>query len=562
MLPSRMKLNGCATQSESSVCNLFAAFFASNYSNAEISQAETQNVFPIEDRINFGSPVIDSIMVREYLERLPVMYSYGPDYVPNAILKFCSDSLAEPLTRLFLMSLNSGIFPREWKRSFIFPVYKKGPRNEISNYRGIAKLSAIPKLFEHIITDQISNILRSYLSNAQHGFIKGRSTMTNLLHFSNFVISGYTKGHQTDVIFMDFTKAFDSVHHQLLLTKLKQMGIDSFFLKWLASYLTERVQFALFNDEISEPIKVTSGVPQGSHLGPILFLLYIDDLPMAIKHSEILLYADDAKIFKMMDSPEAVSQLQQDIDNITHWCKNYRLALNVSKCNVMSFSRKIAIENTYIINDYVLNRVHLFKDLGIWLDRKLTFNEHIDLMVNTAKSVLGLLKRWSKEFQDPYVTKALFTTLVRPILEYGAVLWNPQYCTYSDRIESVQKQFLLFALRHLNWSSCFRLPPYEGRLKLIKLDTLVNRRRMLCSLFIFKLLTGEIDCPFLLGKVPIAVPSRCTRCSNALILSRCRSNYEAFDPFRVLCKIYNECFHVLDYSMSVFACRRALLSIN
>ena len=183
-------------------------------------------------------------------------------------------------------------------------------------------------------------------------------------------------------------------------------------------------------------------------------------------------------------------------------------------------------------------------------------------MVNRAKSVLGMKKRWSKESQDPYVTKALISTLVHPLLEYGAVLWNPQYNTCTDRIESVQKQFLLFALRHLNWSTRFNLPPYQARLKLIDMNSLVDRRRMLCSMFIFKLLIGKIDCPFLLGKIAIMVPSRCSRCIVPLSLSRCRTNYEAFDPFQILCKIFNEAFNVLDYSMSIAACRRALLTVN
>lgn len=194
----------------------------------------------------------------------------------------------------------------------------------------------------------------------------------------------------------------------------------------------------------------------------------------------------------------------------------------------------------YTIDSYDLEEVKSFVDLGVLLDQKLRFNLHIESIVNKAYSMLGFIKRWSKEFNDPYITKTLFESLVRPILEYSCIVWSPYYNTHIDRIESVQKQFLLFALRGLGWNQFENLPPYENRLKLIDLATLERRRYMLKSMFIIKLLNGQIDSIFLLNRLNLNIPSRFTRNFRPLKLTITRSNYDFYNPFRALCSLYND----------------------
>ena len=313
--------------------------------------------------------------------------------------------------------------------------------------------------------------------------------------------NGFINKFQTDIIYTDFSKAFDTVVHSLLIYKLDIMGFPTILLNWISSYLEDRTQKVHFNSLLSDDISVSSGVPQGSHLGPLLFVLYLNDLPSVIRFSNILMFADDVKLFCSLNTLNSSLNLQHDLHSLVNWCSSNGMTLNLKKCKKLTLSRTRPISIDYFIGSHKLDSVDSFTDLGIILDTKLRFHLHIESSVNKAKSLLGFIKRWSKEFDDPYITKRLFNSLVRPTLEYGCVLWSPFYKNYSNKIESVQTQFLLFALRGLPWNPLEALPPYVNRLKLIDLPTLDRRRLMLRAIFIIKLLRGQIDSNFLTGEI-------------------------------------------------------------
>ena len=224
-----------------------------------------------------------------------------------------------------------------WKKSYIIPLHKSGSLTNVSNYRGIAKLSAIPKLFEKLITAVISQKIQSILSPYQHGFRSGLSTTTNLIQFTSTVIKGFVQRKQTDTIYINFSKAFDRVNHELLIYKLNYMGFNTNLVKWISSYLKDRSQLVLFEGYLSKTINVPSGVPQGSHLGPVLFLLFINDLPNSINYSKLLMYADDVKLFISHNCDKRASLLQNDLDSLFKWCKLNCMELTLSKCKHMCF---------------------------------------------------------------------------------------------------------------------------------------------------------------------------------------------------------------------------------
>ena len=193
---------------------------------------------------------------------------------------------------------------------------------------------------------------------------------------------------QTDVIYTDFSKAFDTVAHHLLLYKLDIMGFPSLFLKWISSYLQHRTQKVLFNEIFSMNITVTSGVPQGSHLGPVLFVLYLNDLPSAITTSRVLMFADDVKLFSNLNSPNQYIYLQNDLHSLANWCSFNSMSLNLKKCKKLSFFRTRHVSCNYSIGSYTLENVDSFFDLGVILDNRLRFHLHIEAFVNKANSLL------------------------------------------------------------------------------------------------------------------------------------------------------------------------------
>ena len=418
----------------------------------------------------------------------------------------------------------------------------------------------MPKLFEKIICSKLNPYISKFVSHTQHGFMKGRSTETNLVVFMNFLLNSMEQGDQVDSVYTDFSKAFDRVHHGLLLTKLCRLSFPLIFIKWLSSYLCGRLQTVRINNSVSSDIKVYSGVPQGSHLGPILFVLYVNDLCDVLTNYEYLFYADDLKIFKRITSIDDTLVLQDNLLAIDLWCKKNYMELNVPKCKCITFSRK---RNTNkLIYDYQINaekliRCNIMNDLGVLIDEKVTMNDHVYNITNKARRILGLVKRQAKGFNDPYVTKSLYCALVRPILEYCCVVWMPYTKELCNKIESVQKQFLLFALRNLNWNDPFVLPHYEDRLTLISMQTLQDRRTILTSSFMYKLVNDEIDVNYLKQKIVVNQSSYTTRNRNYLINCTHSTDYGMNEPMTRMIRLYNsyyDCF-VSSSSVNVFKCK-------
>ena len=338
------------------------------------------------------------------------------------------------------------------------------------------------------------------------------------------------------------------------------MGFTNMSIKWIYSYLTERTQTVYFRNNISKRIKVLSGVPQGSHLGPLLFLLFINDLPSIIKYSNILLYADDVKIFFSIKQQTDQELLQNDLNSLYKWCNFNLMVLNLKKCKIMRFTRNMPVDANYFLGDYQLQLVDTFSDLGILLDAELNFGLHVTSIINKARCTLGFIKRWSKEFNDPYVTKNLYTSLVRPILEYGSVIWDPLYQTHSNAIESVQKQFLIFCLRGLRFNP-INLPSYASRLALIKLPTLKSRRIMLNVTFLLNIINGNICSGFLINEIFFNIPHRPSRYFIPLSVEFRRQNYADADPIRRLCNTFNQFHQFIDFSLPLESVKKSLITM-
>ena len=459
-LPRLMSLDEVEAFDDKEKCNLFADFFQSVYIKHDDNFMNVFNNYPTP-LFEIDDMVMSSEDIYKELVCLDISKSTGPDGIPNIFMKSVAQSVHLPLQIIFEQSLRHGVFPINWKKSYITPIFKNGSKSDMKNYRGICILSAIPKIFEKLVCQKLTSFLLKTVNQNQHGFVKGRSTETNLTVYLHFLLNSMENGYQIDAIYTDFSKAFDRVHHELLLRKMKINGCPDIMVEWLTSYLSNRTQCVRLGTNLSKDIKVWSGVPQGSHLGPLLFVIFINDLCDLLTGCKFLFYADDLKIFMRVKDLNDTMELQNNLNIVNLWCKKNYMELNVLKCKCISYSRKQNLNQivyNYEIDGVAIGRCKVMNDLGVLIDDKLNMNEHVDFIVNRAKRLLGFVKRQAKCFSDPYVSKALYCSLVRPLLDYCATSWNPFTCTQIERIESIQKQFLLFALRNLGWNHVFELP--------------------------------------------------------------------------------------------------------
>ncbi|XP_055589490.1 uncharacterized protein LOC129741736 [Uranotaenia lowii] len=331
-LPAVLQLNDRIATSSAEKCNLFAMHFSSVFSDLsptadQIFAAVTR--LPI-DVLNLDVFSISEEMVLEAIGKLKYTTSAGQDGIPACVLKKCRTLLVKPLTHIFNRSLEQQKFPDLWKRSFMSPVYKKGDKQNILNYRGVTSLAACSKVLERIVNDVIFSACRNWISENQHGFFPKRSVTTNLTVFTSYCISQMDGGKQIDAIYTDISAAFDSVNHDILLKKLQRLGCSERLCAWIKSYLTNRRLAVRIGSAESPDFIPKSGVPQGSNLGPLLFTMFCNDINLLLIGCGVLLYADDLKIFLVINSLADCYELQGFLDMVVNWCADNLLVLSVA----------------------------------------------------------------------------------------------------------------------------------------------------------------------------------------------------------------------------------------
>lgn len=360
-----MSFNSDSSDDSHVIVDYFSKFFASVYSRKKCNGYE----FEVSNTVDINSCDISVLDVFDAISSLDNHLSPGPDKISVMFLKQCCCVLSPILKSLFSASICSGKFPDVWKLSYVTPIFKNGDKSLVTNYRPISKISLVAKVFESIIDSKIKPLFQNVLIASQHGFISDRSTVSNLLVYEHHLRSALEGSCQVDAIYTDFSKAFDRVNHEILIYKLQCYGIFGNLLEWFKSYLSNRRQIVKIKNYMSAEVSVTSGVPQGSHLAPLLFNLFVNDLNSVINNSKFLLYADDLKIYRIIESLCDCEKLQEDLDRLEKWCCVNGMELNAEKCKVMRFyKKKNILNNDYKISDNILEKVDLIKDLGVFLD--------------------------------------------------------------------------------------------------------------------------------------------------------------------------------------------------
>lgn len=374
--------------------------------------------------------------------------SSGIDDISNNLLKQIIPSICNVLSHIFNLSFTTGVVPSLLKQAIVIPIFKAGDRHEFTNYRPISILPSTSKLLEKMVYTRIFNFINQHniLTSQQFGFRPKRSTYMAINDLYCKIANNLDQKLHTAGIFLDLSKAFDTINHNILLTKLSNYGIRGLAIDWLRSYLSGRQQRLLFNNTLSKPAKVTCGVPQGSILGPLLFLLYINDLPLCTKTPHFVLFADDTNILFSHQDPKILEDIiNNELLHISNWFKSNKLSLNIKKTNYIIFKNKYSnkpnINLNIRIDDTAIQQVDTTKFLGLLIDSNLSWHSHTQHISKIISKLNGVIRKVSP-FLPQESLHTLYNSLVLPYFSYGAMIWADPNNTCLDSLFLLQKRVI------------------------------------------------------------------------------------------------------------------------
>ena len=477
---------------------MFNKYFLDQFSNS--STYDTDIDFSNDDAFDID---FSCTRIKNLLDDININKAPGPDGIHGCVLKHCSISLCRPLSIRFKLSYNTGIIPTDWKSANIVPIYKKGDKAVVSNYRPISLICLTAKIMERIIQDELLTKTQESISSEQHGFLSSRSCNSNLISLTDNIASNLYNDIGTDIIYFDFAKAFDSVNHDLLLNKLKnKFNIDARLFKFLVNYLKNRRQRVTLENVFSDYLPVQSGVPQGSILGPLLFVLFINDISSRINpKTNITLFADDTKIWRPMESEEDCTILQRDIDYLNNWCKLNQMKFHPDKCKVVSIISKInrlsflrllpQSRFSYTLDDRILDYETQEKDLGVIVNDSLTWCDHHLHVINKASQMFGLIKRTCHFVINSTRKRTSYLAMIRSQFEHCSIIWRPVTDTHLDKFESLKKNAIKWILNEI-FVSYSDKEIYLKKCKLVNLLPINKKFDLNDLIFFYKIIDGYI----------------------------------------------------------------------
>ena len=474
---------------------------------------------------------IDDIHITEYdtfkiLMNLETSKATGPDGIGNKLLRETAPVICEPLSKLFQKSIDQGIFPNMWKVANITVLHKKGSVYDCNNYRPISLLPCVSKVFEKLVFNHMYDYLtRNNLINAnQSGFRPGDSTIRQLTSICHKIHQSLDNGDEILSVFLDFKKAFDKVWHKGLLYKLEKIGIHGSLLEWLKKYLSDRRQCVVIQGRKSTYRRIYAGVPQGSVLGPLLFLIYINDICKEMK-SLVQLYADDTSLFRVIKNKNiisAVNDINDDLSVIQRWSRQWlvevstakSVAMIISKKNIPSFTMPIFFGNV------TLEYVSCHKHLGLWIDSKMSWSNHIDHICTAASKRLNMMT--PLKYKLPRIAlETIYTSFVRPVLEYADVIFDNCSAFLKNQLEIVQihaAQIITGAKRYTSHTSLYK---ETGWTKLCE-------RRRIHKLVLFHQIVHKTAPAYLIEILPSTQNTRTTRQTNKQFIQQFQCKTETF----------------------------------
>ena len=512
--------------------DLFNEQFASNFSEASTYDIDIDgNDNPIDCDFSASS-------VYQVLSKLNARKGPGPDNIHSIVFKKCAGSLAYPLSLLFEQAYSGGGLPAIWKTANVVPVHKSGDKRDVRNYRPISLTCIASKVYERIVTSRLLDHCYDMIDSRQHGFLPGRSCLTQLISVYDDLALTDNDRRTSDLIYFDFSKAFDCVNHDLLLSKLQlNFGITGKMLSFIRNYLIGRSQRVVIGGKFSSNLSVLSGVPQGSILGPLLFILFINDITECVSgECKIALYADDLKLWSRINGVQDHIDMQISVDNLYKWSIINKMKFHPSKCKVIStcssrceatWGELPSFLHSYVLGDAVLDNVTVQRDLGVIVNNRLTWDNHTDYILERFTDRFNLVRRTTHFVKNPHQRRVLYLTLVRSLLEHCSSVWAPHTVGVLDCLEAAQK-------RAIKWVYCVsHLTSWSNEVYLSHLTTL----NILPIHLQFKCNDMKLLYKVMTGLVPITLPSYLYIKSPLDVPYHTRSNDDIIDntDFTTLC---------------------------
>lgn len=529
--PKKLLISECIISDDKAICESFNTFFATigpklanqipkQYHSIQLAASSTSK-HSTQKLAHIDPTNIEE--VRKIIKSLKTNTSSGIDGVNAKLIKYIDSLVAENFTACINKCLQEGYFPNSLKMAKVSPIFKSGNRLDPGNYRPISVLPVFSKVFEKILHNRLSSHLTNidFLSSKQYGFRPQSSTLSACIDLVTNIKVNIDKKKIALGIFIDLKKAFDTVSHQKLLTKLHDIGVTDVAQNIFASYLTNRYQIVKIAKIQSDPQPITYGVPQGSILGPLLFLVYIDSIQHIGLKGDITLYADDTCLFYFDQSVDKIiEQAQQDLNILNTWLKSNLLTINIAKTNYIVFAAKnkiIGDFNQLTINDEPIQRVNQEKYLGLILDQQLTWKPHIDKIRAKVTSLTGALRGIVKCL--PYkVRLTIYNSLAKSQLQYLIEIWGSAAKSHLNKLQTAQNKLIRILFGYKRLTSTVKI------YKETKLMNLSQLHKYNTCILIRKIITKDIRSNITFSKRS-QIQKRITRQANHLILIKHRTNY-------------------------------------